>query len=340
MNTEVLSGGAMRDKRIDNIRSILIFLVVLGHFFEPSQSTSLMYAAEFIYSFHMPVFVFISGYLAKFNPKRIVRTYLYSYLLLQTVYIFFNKFFLEKTDTALDFSNPHHSLWYLLAMAMYCLIIPLIETDRRSKKMIIFAISLFISLFAGTDWGIDETFTLGRFFGFLPFFVLGYYMREESFGERIKKWSLSLKILFAVFLGIVIAFAEFFIVKTPHITILDMYFSHPYYQTGGGAFARLILLAVGFLWIGFLFMIIPKKSLPIISKIGANTFPVYIFHGLAVKVLLKYGLINLEAAAYMALTVVLSATLVLLFGNKTASAVAKWVFTGHWIGALEKKFKR
>ncbi len=330
----------MRNYKIDNIRFILILLVVLGHFLEPSQSTSLMYGAELIYSFHMPVFVFISGYLAKFNTQRIVRTYLYSYVLLQAIYIFFNKFYLDKPDTSLDFSNPHHSLWYLLAMAMYCMIIPLIETERTSKKLVVFAFSLFVSLFAGTDWGLDETLTLGRFLGFLPFFVLGYYLQGVSFGEKIKKWSLSLKILFTAFLGFIIAFAEFFIVKTPHITILDMYFSHPYYQTSGGAFARLMLLAVGFLWIGFLFMITPKKPLPIISKIGENTFPVYIFHGIIIKILLKHGLICLDARTYALVAVAISLALVLLLGNKTASAVAKWGFTGHWIGVVGKKIKK
>lgn len=330
----------MRNYKIDNIRFILILLVVLGHFFEPSQSKSLICATEFIYSFHMPVFVFVSGYLAKFNTQRIVRTYLYSYLLLQTIYIFFNKFFLDKPHTALDFSNPHHSLWYLLAMAMYCLIIPLIDTNSRKKKILIFSISLFVSLFAGTDWGIDETLTLSRFFGFLPFFVFGYYLKGANLFEKLEKISLFVKILCSTVLAVIISAVEFYIIKAPNITILDMYFSHPYYQTTGGGTARVALLLTGFLWIAFLFLVIPQKRIHLLTNIGANTFPVYIFHGFAVKILLKYGLMNLESTEYMAVAVVVSIALALLLGNKAASFVAKWGFTGHWIGVFDKKIKK
>ena len=57
----------------DNLRALLIFLVVLGHMFEIFVSRISDIAYVFIYLFHMPLFVFCSGYFAKFNPGRIVR---------------------------------------------------------------------------------------------------------------------------------------------------------------------------------------------------------------------------------------------------------------------------
>lgn len=56
-----------RNYLIDNSKGLLIFLVVLGHSLEfirkDYEVARLLYV--FIYEFHMPVFVFISGYLSK-----------------------------------------------------------------------------------------------------------------------------------------------------------------------------------------------------------------------------------------------------------------------------------
>ena len=58
-----------RDLRIDTIKGILIVCVVLGHVignFDASYLSQRVY--DFIYMFHMPLFIFISGI---FTHKRI-----------------------------------------------------------------------------------------------------------------------------------------------------------------------------------------------------------------------------------------------------------------------------
>ncbi|WP_010234461.1 acyltransferase family protein [Clostridium arbusti] len=56
-----------RDYYFDNIKLLLITLVVIGHVIEPLINTysnfRLLYF--FIYAFHMPLFAFISGYFLK-----------------------------------------------------------------------------------------------------------------------------------------------------------------------------------------------------------------------------------------------------------------------------------
>jgi len=55
--------GKLRDARFDTLKGMLILLVVCGHFFGHSSQGSLSQVmGNFIYSFHMPLFVFISGY--------------------------------------------------------------------------------------------------------------------------------------------------------------------------------------------------------------------------------------------------------------------------------------
>lgn len=62
----------VRDKSFDVIKGILIYLVVLGHsihleFNDSSWNNSLF---AFIYSFHMPLFIFISGYFLKSSLRK------------------------------------------------------------------------------------------------------------------------------------------------------------------------------------------------------------------------------------------------------------------------------
>ena len=51
-----------RNYRIDNIRFILIFLVVFGHLLGIMTGSKADLLYRFIYSFHMPVFIFITGH--------------------------------------------------------------------------------------------------------------------------------------------------------------------------------------------------------------------------------------------------------------------------------------
>lgn len=55
---------------IDKLRGFAILLVVLGHLYLPyTKEGALHPVAEMIYSFHMPLFFFISGYLCEITHK-------------------------------------------------------------------------------------------------------------------------------------------------------------------------------------------------------------------------------------------------------------------------------
>ena len=57
-----------RDRTIDNIRGFAIFLVVVGHcimrFYEYNAAFADNYWFRLIYSFHMPLFMFVGGWVA------------------------------------------------------------------------------------------------------------------------------------------------------------------------------------------------------------------------------------------------------------------------------------
>ena len=52
----------IRNDYFDNIKSVLITLVVIGHFLLPLESTRLKDGlVNVIYLFHMPMFIMVSG---------------------------------------------------------------------------------------------------------------------------------------------------------------------------------------------------------------------------------------------------------------------------------------
>src|SRR5699024_10109746 len=100
--------GGSKDLRMSNLKGILIFLVVFGHFIE-------IYKKEyyelfvFIYAFHMPVFIFISGYFAKRMRKSKIINLILLYLIFQT---FLNVILFLTDDTPFQFTygEPHFHL--------------------------------------------------------------------------------------------------------------------------------------------------------------------------------------------------------------------------------------
>lgn len=62
------SGAKERLPFFDNLKGILIILVVVGHFFNGAVAANTLpawHVFDFIYMFHMPLFIFVSGVFCK-----------------------------------------------------------------------------------------------------------------------------------------------------------------------------------------------------------------------------------------------------------------------------------
>ena len=106
-----------RDYLFDNYKAFLILLVVIGHFIEPAyNNNTLLYTLKWlIFSFHMPAFIFISGYFSKRELPflTLVRKLLVPYVIYELCYYFMYTELLHK-DTGLYFLRPKFSLWYII----------------------------------------------------------------------------------------------------------------------------------------------------------------------------------------------------------------------------------
>lgn len=81
-----------RDYLFDNYKALLIILVVIGHFIEPAyKNNTLLYTLKWlIFSFHMPAFIFISGYFSKreLSFGTLVRKLAVPYVIYELLYLF------------------------------------------------------------------------------------------------------------------------------------------------------------------------------------------------------------------------------------------------------------
>ena len=82
-----------RDYLFDNLKALMLFLVVIGHILDPyieRQDSLYRYLMQYIYLFHMPMFAFITGYFTKNTEKArnsAFRNVLVPYIFWQLLYI-------------------------------------------------------------------------------------------------------------------------------------------------------------------------------------------------------------------------------------------------------------
>ncbi len=102
-----------REYLFDNYKVLLIVLVVIGHFIEPcyDQNPFLYELKWWIAAFHMPAFIFISGYFSKKVPsvKKLVGGLVIPYFVYEVIYYLLYTFVLDK-ETELYFTRPKFPL--------------------------------------------------------------------------------------------------------------------------------------------------------------------------------------------------------------------------------------
>ena len=89
------SKNRQRDYLFDNYKVLLIILVIIGHFTEPSyRNNDFLYTLKWlIVSFHMPAFIFISGYFSKreLTFAKLFQKLVIPYLIYDSIFMYFIK---------------------------------------------------------------------------------------------------------------------------------------------------------------------------------------------------------------------------------------------------------
>ncbi len=318
----------------DNLKFFLILTVVIGHFADVGTAVSPFYRSIFlfIYTFHMPLFLYLSGLFHK-NRSILQKTvtyillgYLSKLLIWLTRLIFFgvNEF---------EFFSDSGLPWYMFVLAMF---IPVSYLLRKVDKTILLVVSVIIACIIGYFDFIGDFLYLSRFFVFYPFYLLGQ-MTPKIVLINLNKIN-AVKIVSAVILilWLILCFTSLDSLYTlrPLFTGRNPYSSDEAFKVAG-FFFRLLCYIITFLVSFAVLCLIPRKKLNYISDFGKNTLQVYFWHTSLLLILRKTGLDELLVTnafgrliwllIAIALTVLLS-TDYFSFPTKQTSELCKRLF--------------
>lgn len=179
-----------------------MFLVVLGHMCKSGKAASV--ATEWIFSFHMPLFVFISGYFTKITDKKKYLTGILNFAETLMVFTLIHVAIIYIKGQNLSVYElllcPRWTLWYLLSLIWWRLMLYYTPSSIRDNHKKLIVVSLVLCLAMGwIPLGYELSFQ--RTFAFFPFFVIGYVIGRKN--EGIKKHRVYLQFAFLVAIAIV-----------------------------------------------------------------------------------------------------------------------------------------
>ena len=324
-----------REYRFDNAKFILILLVVFGHILEHFQGRYVPGIYRTVYLFHMPMFIFISGYFAKFDRKKILFKLIIPFVIFHLLLTAFHRFWYSPEILYKYMpSVPIWTMWYLVVIIIYHLILPFFDTDNPKLQTVNIIAAFAISLISGYDGSIAYLFALSRVFTFLPVFLLGYYAKKNKIPQKIesnKKLRLSVPAV-----GLLIAAAGILYAWKTQLNPIILRGCFSYEYASYNPLIKLITLFIGLGGVLCIF-ILPNKKIPIVSTIGSNTLPIYCMHGLVIRTGAKLGLFNHTEMHNFLIAGGLTLLILLAFGNKYSSLCFYHAFTGKFITDRMKK---
>jgi fucose 4-O-acetylase-like acetyltransferase len=309
---------------IDRIKGFAIFIVVLAHVLLLSFNLGDSLVYRFCASFEMPLFMFVSGFVAYIqsdggaNRKRLVKRFLayicpafiISYALSLYGYIILGSRDINMIDTLTG------GYWYLKALAIFvCLQAILIKCKRVWMEFLLIAVAECMFLIGWkANPVLHQLFCLEHCFFFYPFFMMGYYSRRYHLVDKLKanNWVFTL------------SFIGFICLLNVHFDIHALRFLSE----------RLVRPSLAILTIVYLFAERENENSKLeqwLNRIGTKTLDIYIYHGIFVmgsyacfdmKMIKDVDLIMANPILYLILAVLISLFL---------------IYISIWIGCLIKK---
>ncbi len=261
---------------IDNFKVLLIFLVVFNHiiaFNLVKVDMVVRYVWYAITIFHMPAFIFVSGYLSK-KPQNALKNFknlLIPYILGYSL-TWYSQIWLGRSVDYEILRPTGTVMWYILALFIYRLTI-----EALGKIRFIVPLSIAIALWAGTRPEFTTFLSASRIVVFFPFFVAGYLWKSEYITAVRKfkgKW-----VLVPISAVLLWAIPNYMISNEMGIAIFRA--NHGYKLCGltdpEGIILRLLMYLVSFILIYTLLALLPDIKLPL-TYVGRHTMGIYFFH--------------------------------------------------------------
>ena len=211
-----------RDPFFDNAKFILMVFVILGHILDIGSKTKTnIVAFEWIFSFHMPLFVFISGYFTKItNTNKYWKGILYfaeTLIVFHVIHVIISHIQGKLINIHELLIMPKWTLWYLLSLIWWRLILYYTPSSIRDNHKVLIIISIVLCLIMG--WiPINSFYSFQRTFAFFPFFIVGFVTGNKNINVKVKG-----RKIFSLLFLVSIAIIFYFIPKIDYAILTQRY---------------------------------------------------------------------------------------------------------------------
>lgn len=320
-----------RDHYFDNVKFVLIAFVVIGHVLEPLYSTSESAKAlyNFIYFFHIPLFVFITGYFSKKSGK--LGPYLVLYVIFEMLYTLLDYYLNNRADLKFTFFLPYWVTWYLLAVILWKIALPYFT---KLRYPILFASCLAVLAgYASTELGYKLSSL--RAINFFPFFLAGYYMKREYF-VYLFKWPIKTASAFIMILtlGLLFRYGQ-------NLNCEWLWGSYSYSKLGhpewyAGVY-RVAIAAVSVLLSLCVLSLIPTGQTRI-SEHGIRTMYPFLLHGFVLRIMDHQGFYrHIDTWADQLLLILFAIVITFIFSMKGVERLCRLLFSPNLSFLYKKK---
>lgn len=251
-----------------------MFLVVLGHVLPIDRTGFNLATYNLIFSFHMPLFIFISGYFTKIDDKnkfwsgigKLAETFI--------VFTLIHIGILLLQGGSFKFSwliVPRWTLWYLVSLIFWRIMLYFTPATVLSNNKLFILVTFVLCLVVG--WiPIGKALSFHRTFSFLPFFILGYLSRQ------LPEWMNRVRIHPIISLGLFVCVWLMWYAWGFRNTIILQDFGYFHYSSPFGALAFRIcyLFFASIMSICFL-SFVPRKEYSW-THFGRLTLFIYVWH--------------------------------------------------------------
>lgn len=196
---DILKQNEARDYRLDFAKALLILLVILGHSFQvlglENNGHLDLWTYKFIYSFHMPAFMIISGYLFYSSNTKALNTVILTKIksigipflsftclmfllgrikdLLAPNYITINSF-PSLIEDLCDYILTSNVMWFLASILINSLIVSCLS--RFNAGYIGYILICIISFFIPAE----NPYIAPAYLFMFPYFIFGYYLKKKQ----------------------------------------------------------------------------------------------------------------------------------------------------------------
>ena len=287
----------IRSNRIakwDNLKFYMILLVVVGHvtgyFLDYSSLAKGVYL--FIYSFHMPVFIFISGLMSKNAVHERRYETVFQYLVIYIVMKFLETFgnYLATGKTSFHVLWESGPAWFALAVAMFLIAAMLLQNMNTVWVM---GAGIFVGCVAGLDTHMGDHFASMRILVFFPVFMAGYYCDMRKLLDATSDvWQIVIKkiVSLVVLLGLLVVFLTNAEELYPLIRLFKGKYEYGDMEFLGSDMAGIVYRLACYLMWGILILAVinlTSSAERIYTWLGKRTMAIFIWHTFVIILVMK-----------------------------------------------------